>query len=252
MTQDQCRKLSIELFRNPLKKISLYDYEEYIKSSYDITDISAFLESYSDKYYLKMFEIDSERAMLYKEYKIISDVIESIRELNPNNFEKLSALICKCLGYNKDYVATKKTRDEGIDFIASTDLVEINIDYKKHAIGQSKHFDKTLVDVKDIRELAGSVLLFSRGEFSTIKDNYSRFRLGAFSNVSVFFISNYFFSEPAINLCDKSKIIALDILDIMLICSKGIKQGVLKWKTSNGIFAHDKFLREIGKVSLEY
>lgn len=251
MNSDQRRKLSIELFRSTAKNISLYDYEEEIKTPEDIVEICGFLESYNDKYDRKLFRVEINNASFYKRHKIISDVIISIRELEPNNFEKLSALICKCFGYSKEYAATKTTHDEGIDFIASTDLEEINIDYQKYAIGQCKHFDEILVDVKDIRELAGSVLLFSRKEFSSIKGSYSRIRLGAFSNTSVFYISNYFFSEPAIQLCDKIKIIPLDILDIALICTKGIHMNKLKWASANGKFNHKKFIKDIESVIIE-
>lgn len=249
MNNEVLRNLSLKILTGNKLIINLHDFDQDILEPKDIDRVCAFFEEYSDKYFIKVFETNLNNATIKFSDKKISELTNIIRNLNDTQFEKLSAVICKVLGY-ANFFATKATHDEGIDFIAYSDYSYLNIEHKQHILGQCKHYKDILVDVKDIRELAGSVILFSRKEFATTSDSYARFVLGSFAPINVFFISNYFFSKQAIELCFNTDIVPLDIIDITCICFKGIKTKMLDWIDDKQNLSTSKILKEIDTIEV--
>lgn len=245
------RNLTISLLRDKRKMINLYEFSDEVREAEDIDDICAFLENYTTKYKFSSFDCDNKNGIFSKKSDLFPDIINSVRNLDAHGFEKLSAIICKCFGYD-NFFATKKSHDQGIDFIACSPFEKLNIDYKNYAIGQSKHFADSLVATRDIRELAGSVILFSRNEFSTRDEKYKRFQLGTFTPTNVFFISNYFFSEDAENLCRTTNIIPLDIVDITCLCLIDVLKKNLAWTDKKGKFSRTAFYRDIQRVDIAH
>lgn len=247
MKIDKQRELALKILSTKSVQINVYDYDEYVINADDITDIASFLEQYTSKYENTVFDVDPSGIITIK-LQYISDIINSINELTPHDFEKLSSIICKGFGYN-NYLATSTPDDQGIDFIAFKSFPGINIDYKYHIIGQSKHFKNNLVGTQHIRELAGSILLFSRREFTNDK-KYERFKLGAFAPINVFFITNYFFSDDAIDLCKKSNIIPLDAIDISCLIANEMHKGTLNWMDTSANFVKTNFLEDLNRVEI--
>lgn len=244
------RKLSIEILENMNDQLSLYDFEEFVREDNDVVDICSFFENYQSKYKYDLFESDLKNGIFVKRNPHISALTKAIRELDNDKFEKVSAIICQCLGFGDFYAATQPKKDEGIDFIAFRDSPLMKIDNKEYIVGQSKHFVDTEIGIKEIRELSGSVLLFSRKEFSTSRDKYSRFKFGAFSPVHVLFIANYFFSREAVTLCQTTNIIPIDIVDIVGICIQGIRDGIVNWVDSAGNFDVTKLETDLNNVTI--
>ncbi len=244
------RKLAIEVLENTNDQLSLHEFDEFVKEDKDVVDICSFFENYQSKYKYDLFESDYRNGIFVKKDPYVSPLTKAIRRLDNDKFEKVSAIICQCLGFGDFYAATPPKKDEGIDFIAFRDSSLLNIDNKEYIVGQSKHFVDTEIGIKEIRELSGSVLLFSRREFSTSGDKYSRFKFGAFSPVHVLFIANYFFSREAITLCQTTNIIPIDIIDIVGICIQGIRDGAVNWVDSTGNFDISKLETDISNVTI--
>ncbi len=226
------RNLSIKLFLNPTNSINFFDYDE-VTNGIDVNDISSFLEKYSTKYKELIFEIDNANALFIKKHSFLHLLLDQIIKLSPSEFEKLSAVVCSCLGYENFY-GTKVSHDQGIDFIAQSNFDKLNIDIKHCILGQCKHFENNLVGTGEIRQLAGSVILFSRKEFSTVNPKYTRFLLNTFSHIHVYFMASYFYSEESIRLCRSTDIIYLDIIDICCLCAQGIIQKKIDWIYPSG------------------
>ncbi len=243
------RNLALQLLENPADQISLYDYDKLVREDKDIIDIFSFFAEYEDKFNNRYFKCDEKNGIFTKTSPIITSVSKSIRKINANNFEKLSAKICSCLGFDKEYYATQQSKDEGIDFIAFRDFSLLNIDYNEYIVGQSKHFSNDEITIKDIRELSGSVLLFSRKEFS-VSNKYSKFVIGTFTPVNVFFITSYFFSNDAISLCKKTNIVPLDIIDVICILLDGIQNKKLKWIDNQNNFDEKIFINELKTITI--
>jgi hypothetical protein len=241
------RKLSVNILERDDHQISLYDFDKLVKSDKDVIDICSFFENYQTRYAVDLFKTDHTNGIFIKTNPHISSLTKAIRGLNGGQFEKISAIICKCLGFNKSYHATQPSKDEGIDFIAFRDITLLNIDTKEYIIGQSKHFTDTEITIKEIRELSGSVLLFSRKEFSTA-NKYAKFFIGAFSPVFVLFVSNYFYSNDALTLCKNTSIVPIDLIDTIGICIRGINEGVLDWTGTSGNIDVTKLERDINNV----
>ncbi len=248
MKIEELRNHSLKIISDRKLRVELSDYSDIFVSPNDVTEICAFIDDYTGKYYIDVFLTDRYNGFIEKSHKYIPELLNLIRNLSNDEFEKFSALVCKCLGYT-NFFATKTTNDQGIDFIAYSSYSELNIDYKQHILGQCKHFEERLVDTRDIRELAGSVILFSRKEFATTSDPYSKFTLGSFSPINVFFLSNYFFSSDALELCRKTSIVPLDIIDITCITYKGIINKILDWLVDKEIDS-DKIIKDLGEVEI--
>lgn len=248
MTIVDQRKLSIIILEDTNNQLSLYDFDEFVKADKDVIDICAYFENYQSKYNYVFVETDDKNGIIKKMNPHISALTKAIRGLNNEQFEKVSAIICQCLGFGDFHAATPSKKDEGIDFIAFRDNSLLKIDNKEYVVGQSKHFIELEIGTKEIRELSGSVLLFSRKEFSTSRDKYSEFKLGAFSPVHVLFIANYFFSREAIKLCKATSIIPLDIIDIIGICIQGINEGIVNWLDTNGKIDITRIEKDIDDV----
>ncbi|MBA4320217.1 MAG: hypothetical protein C0412_17610 [Flavobacterium sp.] len=231
MKLDQKRELSLNILTDPTSYHILYDFDSEIKEQEDVADFLAFLDQYFAKYPLNCLHYTVESATLEKRSPLLSDIISFILSLDEFEFEKFSALVCRILGFQEFY-ATKKSGDQGIDFIAYTKIDDYRVDYKRYAIGQSKKYKSGLVEVSEVRELAGSVFLFKNKEFSSAKKLYQLFDVKSFTPTHVYFLSSYFFSEPSELLCRNSHIIPLDILDISLIVFTGVEKGIVKWKKS--------------------
>lgn len=242
------RNLAIKLFEDSSLRINFYDFDE-IESSTDVTAICAFLESYSTRYKVSVFSTDFANAIFEKNYSFTSILMKEIRGLSPGDFERISAIVCKCLGYSEFY-GTKGSHDEGIDFIASSDFNGINIGFKNYVLGQCKHFQNNLVGTDEIRGLAGSAILFSRKEFSTFNTKYKQFSLNTFSHLNVYFMTSYFYSNDSIKLCKNTDIINLDIIDICCLCIEGIVSGKLNWCDSNSNFIKGNFQHDINQINI--
>jgi hypothetical protein len=180
-----------------------------------------------------------------------------INKLSPKYYERISAVICKVLGYN-NYFVTRETHDQGIDVIATSDhfksLFNMESNFKHYFFGQCKKYKKDAVDAKEIRDLCGAVNFFKNHEFAVKHSEkiYKDYNIKSFSPLHVFFTSGYFFSNNAISLCDNSDIIALDILDIVFILLKNLNTQVLDCVNKKGIFNRsrmEKILQNIQVVN---
>ncbi len=247
MKRDNLLELSLEIISDTALNTNL-SHNKFIKDQSDFEELEIFFSKYNSKHRNDLFEFSLNTFMVKKKFKLISKLYENINSLSPNYFENISALLSKVLNYS-NYYATKPTKDEGVDFIAD----RIDNDYlntEEILFGQSKKFNKNLVTVREIRELAGSITLFKKSEFmyDTSYINISK-KIKSHSSLKTIFVTSHFFSLESINLCSKTGIVPIDIIDLLYLFTNGLKEKKIKWSDKNlSTFYKMKFLNDIENI----
>ena len=231
-------------------EIDLNTYSEVDTERVSIDKYFSLLDEYNVKHSNTYFDYSAETNIVKKNNPLISTLFNSISALKPGEFEKLSAIVCKCMGYEY-FKATQPTHDQGIDFLARKDIQEITTIRKDYIFGQSKHFGNKLVKTMEIRELAGSVYLFKRKEFALKGTIYVGHDIKSFTSVKVFFITSYFFSDPAQRLCNRTNILHFDIVDVICICIGGLNKGLIDWFDASKKFDQTKFDEDLANIEIE-
>jgi restriction endonuclease Mrr len=77
-------------------------------------------------------------------------------------------------------------------------------------VGQAKHYEKTAVSTRDIRELVGSVILAQSKTFAGKKDPLERLELRVCDPVVYFFITTGRFTRDSKELLNRSGVVAMD------------------------------------------
>lgn len=249
MKRDDLLALSLEILSDNSLNTNL-SHNKCIKDQTDFDELEIFFSRYNSKYRDNLFSFSSNTFAVKKENKLISKLFENLNALSPTDFEKISALLSSVLNYSNCY-ATKPTKDEGVDFIADrSDNDYLNTE--EVLFGQCKKFNNTLVSVREIRELAGSVTLFKKSEFMN-KTSYINItkKIKSHSSLKTIFVTSYFFSKESINLCWNSGIVPIDIIDLLYLFVDGIKEKKVEWSDKNlSTFYKKKFLNDIEKVVL--
>ena len=140
-----------------------------IENELHIQDIKIELESYINKYRGCGLKIDYRTNSIEKSQNI-QKIAKYIDELEATKFEKYVALLVKIFDYELTF-ATKKSHDQGIDFMGIKKFKLFDSNRKSYLIGQAKKYN-SLVDINEIRGFAGSVLLLRNREFSQAKKVY--------------------------------------------------------------------------------
>jgi len=164
--------------------------------------------------------------------------------------KKQQQFLCDTLNYS-NYYGTKVSKDEGIDFIADRKDNDY-LNTEEILFGQCKHFDNKLVTVGEIRELAGATTLFKKGEFMSDKSYISIVKkIKSHSSLKTLFVTSYFFSKEAIEVCNKSGIVPIDIIDLIYLFFKGLKENKYKWTDKNfSYFYQNKFNADLNKIKI--
>ncbi|MNI39490.1 hypothetical protein D3C73_936720 [compost metagenome] len=175
---------------------------------------------------------------------LISNYLDS---LEATRFERYVALLVKIFGYNLTY-ATKASHDQGIDFFGVKAFELFDSPRKSFLMGQAKKYN-SLVTVEEIRNFAGSLFLMRSREFSQAKATYSSMVTRSFTPVEGLFATSYFFSPPALKLCENSDIICLDFVDLVLLTEKAILKHDLEIEV-NDVFDAVKTDAELDKIEV--
>ncbi len=217
-----------------------------IENDLHIQDIKIELESYINKYRGCGLKIDYRTSSIEKSQNI-QKIAKYIDELEATKFEKYVALLVKIFDYELTY-ATKKSHDQGIDFMGIKKFKLFDSNRKSYLIGQAKKYN-SLVDINEIRGFAGSVLLLRNREFSQAKKVYEDILMKSFTSVEGLFATSYFFSPPALKLCENADLIALDFIDLVLLTEKAILEKTLEIEDED-IFNEVKTDAEIEKIAI--
>lgn len=217
-----------------------------IENENDLEDTILFFEQYIAKYPKCGLKIDYNTSALVKS-KNIQKIADYVSKLSATRFEKFSALLIKFFEYEITY-ATKASHDQGIDFLGVKRFKFFDSHRKSYLMGQAKKYN-VLVDVSEVRGFAGSIFLFRSKEFAQSKNIYQSILLKSFTSVEGIFITSYFFSNPALKLCENSDIITLDFIDIVLLTEKAILTKSLKIET-NDIFIKSKADKEVDAITI--
>ncbi len=212
----------------------------------DILRIISFLENYISKYKKTGISIDYNTNEIIIS-KNVFKISKFILGLSANKFEKYSALISTLFGYKLSN-ATKQSHDQGIDFICIKPFELFDSKRCSYLIGQSKKYSD-LVNVSEVRELAGAILLIGNREFSQTKEVYKQISLKSFTSIEGIFITSYFFSDPAFKLCENSDIITLDIIDLVLLTEKAVLENSISFHRNN-IFVNKMAENLIEKIDI--
>jgi hypothetical protein len=220
-----------ELLEDSKTKLNLNLLKD-IKEVKEVENLIEYLDIHRIKYDLSDFRIDIGTQALEKgdQYKIFHDYV---RSLTATEFEQLCAKLVHIFGYTKSY-ATKTSHDQGIDFIASREYQHFKTNREELIIGQCKNNVCNDVDVKEVRELAGAIMLLRHNEFSIRSRPYGIFKIKSLSNITGVFFSSCFYTNPAIELCNSADIIPFTIFDIICLINKGANEGIFDIKLSNG------------------
>ncbi|HOY17293.1 MAG TPA: restriction endonuclease [Haliscomenobacter sp.] len=217
-----------------------------IENELHIQDIKIELESYINKYRGCGLKIDYRTNSIEKSQNI-QKIAKYIDELEATKFEKYVALLVKIFDYELTF-ATKKSHDQGIDFMGIKKFKLFDSNRKSYLIGQAKKYN-SLVDINEIRGFAGSVLLLRNREFSQAKKVYEDILMKSFTSVEGLFATSYFFSPPALKLCENADLIALDFIDLVLLTEKAILEKTLEIEDNN-VFHEAKTDLEIEKIAI--
>lgn len=243
------RALLYNVLVDPDQHINLNNYNELAEKRGLIEKIYPLIDIYNSKHSTQYFNYSTNTNTIIKNSPLIAPLLKAIQSLSGNDFEKLSAIVCKCLGWESE-AATLPSYDQGIDFIAERNLSKIRVTRVEYLLGQSKHYTEQAVSISEIRELAGAVDLFSSGHFSANKNMYKDYTVKRFTPVRVLFTSGYFFSSYANNLCNESDILQLDIVDVICICLNGISDGVIDWLDKDENLDLNKFRTDLKNVKV--
>lgn len=247
MKRDDLLKLSLDVLRAKTLEVNL-THNEFINEPDDFEYLEGFFSNYNTKHNNKLFTFSSNAFVVKKENKLISKLLENILELSPAKFENISALLSRVLNYSH-YYSTKPTKDEGVDFIAD----RIDNDYlntEEVLFGQCKKFENNLVTVRKIRELAGSITLFKKSEFMNDASyvNITK-KIKTHSSLKTIFVTSYFFSNEALEVCTKSGIVPVDIIDLIYLFILGHKEKKINWSDKNlSFFYKSKFLNDLENI----
>jgi len=241
------QSFALKVLSNP--KLEIDSYSLGMDSS-EIDSLEVFFDTYNAKHSIPLFSISSS-GVIKKTDDLIYALWSAVESLTAHQFERLSALIAKLLGFDKGYFATQQSHDQGLDFIAyKNDNYITDEKNREYIFGQCKKFRNADVGTREIRELAGSVALFKMNEFSTKGGSYPNFTVRSYTPIHVYFVCSRFFSTFSAELCSKSDIMALDILDIIYLLHKGVKGKVFMWLKPDNSFNKSAFLKEIKGVKI--
>ena len=167
--------------------------------------------------------------------------------MSASRFEKYSALLIKIFDFEITH-ATKTSHDQGVDFIGIKSFRLFDSKRKSYLVGQAKKYN-SLVDINEIRGFAGAIMLLRSREFSQEKDVYQTIKMKSFTSVEGIFITSYYFSPPALKLCEKSDILSLDFVDLVLLTEDAIMKKTLAIE-SNDKFIKKKADNELDKIEI--
>lgn len=242
---DKLRLSSISILKSKKLIIDL-DISDGIENESDLENLIIKFESYINKYSKCGLKLNYRTNRLEKTNNI-QKIASYIDSLSATKFEKFAALLIKIFGYELTY-ATKLSHDQGIDFIGVKNFKLFDSNRKSYLIGQAKKY-KSLVNIDEVRSFAGSVLLLRNREFSQTKEVYKTVNMKSFTSVEGIFATSYFFSPPALTLCENSDIISLDFIDLVLLTEKAILNKELKIERNN-IFIKSKADIELKKIEV--
>jgi len=242
---DKRRLYLIKTLTSKDENVNLYTLDISINED-DINFIKETLELYKAKYPKCGFKIDYNTSVIQKS-KNISKISTYINNLSADKFERYVALLIKIFGFEITY-ATKASHDQGIDFVGVKKFQLFDSTRKSYLIGQAKKYN-SLVDVNEVRGFSGAVMLLRSREFSQNKDVYKNIFMKSFTPVEGLFATSYFFSPPALKLCDNADIISLDFIDLVLLTEKAILEKTLEIET-NDLFINKKVDLALNKIDI--
>ncbi|WP_417708914.1 restriction endonuclease [Roseibium aggregatum] len=140
-------------------------------------------------------------------------------ELTPNMFERLCGKILELFDVEESYV-TRASADQGVDFFGRLPFgtllkpKDIPAGAEKQLavwlVGQAKHYLKTSVSTKDIRELVGSVILARSKTYAGNSDPLKDLEIRVCDPVVFLFLTTGKFTRDSRDLLRRSGVVAMD------------------------------------------
>jgi len=145
--------------------------------------------------------------------------LDLFSELSPTEFEGLCGKVIHLLRVDEASV-TRASADQGVDFYGRLPLgsiikpSEISPGAEKNLcawiVGQAKHYQKTSVSTKDIRELVGSVELAKSKVFAGTADPLQGLDIRVCDPVVFLFITTGRFTRDSRDLLARSGVVSMD------------------------------------------
>ncbi|WP_168413080.1 restriction endonuclease [Bacillus salacetis] len=240
-------------YNNIINFVEDHDYDSLLANDF-AEELSKYEKDVESIFGLQLFDIDT-NSLNIKFFDTIKNVVkalEVIKSLSPHDFERLCALYLHFLGSSKRPNVTRKSHDQGIDFVGAIErdldnkILAKNMNINRvYLIGQAKHYKEDRVGSKEVRELAGSLLLLKSGNFALLQGIYKGLveNIKAFTPVYAYFITSYYFSQSAKTLCMNSDIMPVD--RILLAFTFGLNH---EYHNVSGNFDNDILVRKLAEI----
>ncbi|WP_209076893.1 restriction endonuclease [Shimia sp. R9_3] len=157
--------------------------------------------------------------------------LEFYEQLNPVRFERLCGKVLGLLAVEEPHV-TRASADQGVDFFGrlpfGTLLTPRHIpagaekQLSAWLVGQAKHYVRTSVSTKDIRELVGSVLLARSKTYAGHADPLAELDIRVCDPVVYFFVTTGRFTRDSRDLLRKSGVVAMDGLQLSVFLADNL------------------------------
>lgn len=215
----------------------------YLAGQYTIVVIAEFLERYFEKIRDQLVEefndrYDKKHTLRYKILDEVGNEIagigddsqpekiqfqDALNSLSPSEFEALSAYVLQICGCESSW-KTPESHDQGIDafgympFLRKATGEWIGAKPRIAFLAQAKHYKKTVVGSKDIREFVGSYDMALHKIYSTVDIRYQDLELLPFAPTALVFMTTEEVPRTVKRLSIRSGIVVLssdDLFDLL-------------------------------------
>lgn len=171
----------------------------------------------------------------------------ALNNISDTEFEQLSAVILKSMGCYDVWV-TPASHDQGLDAFGYSRELEKYLPSNSKCIvvmlAQAKHYNKTKVGTRDIREFIGSVDLAIHEIFSSVDNKYDDLVIKPFGPTVLVFLTSQEVPQTVKRLATKAGLVVFTSVDIYNIFQKRAIMGRKRWLERNVV----RELRKLARV----
>ena len=172
----------------------------------------------------------------------------ALNNISDTEFEQLSASILKFMGCYDVWV-TPASHDQGLDAFGYSREVEKYLPSNSKCIivmlAQAKHYRKTKVGTRDIREFVGSVDLAIHKIFSSVDNKYNDLVIKPFGPTILVFLTTQEIPQTVKRVAAKAGLIVFTPVDIYNIFQKRAIMKRKKWLERNVVRELRKLARAV-------
>lgn len=150
---------------------------------------------------------------------------DALHEMEPSEFERLSAVILRILGCRRVFF-TPNSHDQGIDAFGYQTIVRTTpygIAHHLTWIAQAKHYRATAITTANVRELVGSKELLAARVFSTVEKRYKDLQLKRYAPTAIALVTTEEVPSTVRRLAEGAGVFVFAAFDLFHILSPRLK-----------------------------